>query len=308
MLKFFVALFWFLAVLLGPLPQPVYASDCSRTSVGLIPLEDLGPDTYQGIQGGLYPGGQSTPPDPYLQTGIVAGRAIQPIDGKVALVSLGMSNASQVFSGFQSLANTHPQKHPSIVLVNGAQGGVTSDEWANPSHSAWTTVDQRVTSAGLTRSQVRAIWMLHGLYPSQWPSTPFPARARTVTESYLTKIVLNAEARYPNLQQIHLSDLNYLGYTTMRPYPEPQLGYESGFSIKWLIEDRITGATSGRSWLGWGGRLWTDGSTARQDGLRWLCADVQSDGAHLSTAGRNKAGAELLESYLTDPTTPWFRR
>ena len=37
-----------------------------QTSVGFIPLTDLGAGTYQGYEGGLYPNGQNIPPPDYL--------------------------------------------------------------------------------------------------------------------------------------------------------------------------------------------------------------------------------------------------
>ena len=36
--------------------------DCSLTSTGIIPLNDLGPGRYQGFTAGLYPAGSDTPP------------------------------------------------------------------------------------------------------------------------------------------------------------------------------------------------------------------------------------------------------
>ena len=43
-----------LAVALTTSAAPVGASDCSKTSVGLTPLSDLGTGRYQGVEGGLY--------------------------------------------------------------------------------------------------------------------------------------------------------------------------------------------------------------------------------------------------------------
>ena len=42
----------------GSLP----AADCTGTSVGFLPLNDLGTGVYQGFQGGLYPGGSDVRP------------------------------------------------------------------------------------------------------------------------------------------------------------------------------------------------------------------------------------------------------
>ena len=42
---------------------PAWArSNCSGTSVGLVPIDDLGAGTYQSFQGGLYPGGANARP------------------------------------------------------------------------------------------------------------------------------------------------------------------------------------------------------------------------------------------------------
>src|SRR5919204_23036 len=36
-------------------------ADCSLTSTGLVPLNDLGPEKYSGVTGGLYPNGAKNP-------------------------------------------------------------------------------------------------------------------------------------------------------------------------------------------------------------------------------------------------------
>jgi len=54
--------------------------DFSRTSVGLIPLTDLGTATHEGFQGGLYPGGKNEPPAAYRQIGLGRARAVQPLN------------------------------------------------------------------------------------------------------------------------------------------------------------------------------------------------------------------------------------
>ena len=48
--------------LLAAAGSPDFASDCTQISVGKTPLNDLGTGTYQGQQGGLYPGGSNTRP------------------------------------------------------------------------------------------------------------------------------------------------------------------------------------------------------------------------------------------------------
>jgi len=53
--------------------------------------------------------------------------------------------------------------------------------------------------------------------------------------------------------------------------------------------------------------LWADGTTARSDGLTWLCSDLGSDFTHPSSSGISKVADQLLAFFKTDPTaTPWF--
>src|ERR1051326_6159472 len=82
------------------------ASDCSRTSTGMVPLNDLGTGLYLGqFQGGLYPNGFNAPPQAHAAEGLARAAAIQPLNtlgqpdanGKYVLLSIGMSNTTQEF-------------------------------------------------------------------------------------------------------------------------------------------------------------------------------------------------------------------
>src|SRR5438045_4699789 len=42
--------------------RPLLRADCSLTSTGIIPLNDLGPGSYDGFTAGLYPAGSNMPP------------------------------------------------------------------------------------------------------------------------------------------------------------------------------------------------------------------------------------------------------
>src|SRR5687767_12434641 len=82
----------------NPIPPP--GPDTTR-----IPLTDLGTGTYKGFMGGLYPNGSNVLPGTHSARGLVAARAIRPLDvngqpsasGKYVLMSMGMSNTSQEF-------------------------------------------------------------------------------------------------------------------------------------------------------------------------------------------------------------------
>src|SRR5258706_15072963 len=88
------------------LPARVIASNCAGTSTGLIPVTDLGTGFYQGLQGGLYPGGSNLRPSAHEAAGIAIANAIVPLDtlgspdpttGHAVFVSIGMGNCTQGF-------------------------------------------------------------------------------------------------------------------------------------------------------------------------------------------------------------------
>src|SRR2546427_9041503 len=59
----------------------VSASNCNGTSVpGLIPLNDLGNNTYQGLEGGLYPNASNSMPQSHSVAGLRLAKQIVPRD------------------------------------------------------------------------------------------------------------------------------------------------------------------------------------------------------------------------------------
>src|SRR5687767_14157257 len=70
-----------------------------------VPLNDLGPGTYLGFQGGLYPNGSNNMPAAHRSAGINKALRVRPVDtngtpnpnGKYVLLSIGMSNTTQEF-------------------------------------------------------------------------------------------------------------------------------------------------------------------------------------------------------------------
>ena len=75
--------------------------DPTRTSVGIIPLTDLGTGSYQSKQGGLYSGGFNVRPATHEAAGLALAQAIQPRDGNgipdstngtIGVIAVGISN------------------------------------------------------------------------------------------------------------------------------------------------------------------------------------------------------------------------
>jgi hypothetical protein len=286
------------------------AADCIRTSVGLVPLEDLGTGTYKGFGGGLYPGGTNVPPPAYLAAGLRAARSVVPRDaggapspdGRIVLLSIGMSNTTQEFQAFVRAAAVDRSVSPRVTLVDGAQGGHDAVRISDPAHAYWARIDERLARAGATRRQVQVAWVKQAIARE---SRPFPDDARGL-QGNLRTIVGILRARYPNLKVVYLSSRIYAGYATTPLNPEPY-AYESGFAVKWLVQERIAGRLAG-PWLGWGPYLWTDGTKGRRDGLEWTCDDVRADGTHPSPSGQAKVGGLLLRFLKSNPTARgWFR-
>ncbi|MEK6572468.1 MAG: hypothetical protein AABZ61_13925, partial [Bacteroidota bacterium] len=263
-LAFLLGLFLFLHI-------PARGQDCSKTSVSLIPINDLGSRFYKAYQGGLYPVGNNGRPAAHDSAGLALARSIQPLNpagivdilnGKFVLLSIGMSNATQEFSVFKIVADTDRTKNPKLVIVDGAQGGQTATIISNPAATFWAVVDQRLGSAGVTRQQVQVAWVKEA---DAGPTQPFPTHALTLQNKF-EAIARILRSRFPNIKIAYWSSRTYGGYATSTLNPEPY-AYESGFAVKWLIEKQINGDTSltysGGSprapWLAWGPYLWADG-------------------------------------------------
>ena len=287
----------------------VPTSDCTRTSVGITPLNDLAGGTYQGFEAGLYLGGNNYPPLDYKWMGRAHCSAVQPLDqngqpnanGRIVLLSIGMSNTTQEFSTFKTMADADPEKNPQLTIVDGAQGGQDAQIIRNPNAQFWTIVDQRLTTAGVSPAQVQTAWLKQAIGGE---NRLFPADALGLRDA-LRDIVAIMQTRYPNIRIIYFGSRIYAGYATTTLNPEPY-AFQSGFAVKWLIDEHINSNGDG-AWLAWGPYLWADGLVPRSDGLTWLCSDFQNDGTHPATTGRQKVAGLLLNFFKTDETArPWF--
>jgi hypothetical protein len=295
------------------------------------PLPDLGPGLYKGYEGGLYPDGQDTRPPAHEAYGEnLATNVIQPLDangnpdptnGKIVMISVGMSNTTQEFDGssnaFKPRADADPSKNPKLTIVDGAQGGKPASDWVDPNAPTWAVVDQRLAAAGVTPKQVEVAWVKQAdAYPNQYGA--FPAHAQHL-QSELAAIARNLHTRYPNVQIAYYSsrtmsysnDANGLN-------PEP-FAYEGGFSTKWLIQDQLGGDPNLNfdpskgpvvaPYLSWASYLWADGTNPRSDGFIWQKSDLQNDLTHPSPSGVKKVADQLLAFFKTDPiAAPWFLR
>jgi hypothetical protein len=276
-------------------------ADCTRTSTGLVPLPDLRTGTYRGFKGGLYPGGRNAPSAAYLKRGLAAAKLVRPVNGKIVVLSVGMSNTTQEFQAFMQLARPDSRVSRLVTVVDGAQGGQDATRVADAQAPFWSIVGERLTRAGATASQVQVVWLKEA---HARPTDPFPAHAQRLRRDLRT-IVGILRTRFRNLHLVYVSSRTYGGYASTPLNPEPY-AYESGFAVKWLVQDRIENRIRG-PWVGWGPYLWTDGERGRGDGFTWSCADTREDGTHPSDSGRRKVAELLLRHLTTDQTArSWF--
>jgi hypothetical protein len=292
-----------------------------------IPLTELGNSIYTrmdgtstGFAGGLYPNGENSRPANHEQSGIAIADTILPVDingnydpdnGKIIFLSIGMSNTNMEFETFQQMAQDDPNTNSKILFLNGALSSQTSDRWLDPNAITWQNIADRLNQYGLSPDQVQVVW----IKLTQTKGGDFPAKAQSL-ESDLKTIVRNLKSAYPNTKIAYLSSRIY-SYTYFRGLsPEPN-AYETGFSVKWLIEKQINGDSTLNfdpekgvvvaPYLSWGPYLWANGTTPRADGLVWFPEDFEFDCTHPSVSGRQKVGTKLLDFFKGDTTSkPWF--
>jgi hypothetical protein len=306
-------------------------ADCAYTNAGIIPLNELGFRTYSNFVGGLYPGGANTRPPGHEAAGLQIAQQIQPLDaignadtnnGKIVLLSLGMSNTTQEWASkgtnhFLRLATNDPSLNSRVRIVDGAIGGQDAVEWTNANAGTWDMViSQRLVAASVTTNQVQVLWLKQALAgPRNYGNFPLHAQA---LQNQLATILRIAKSKYPNLKLAYLSCRTRAYVSTPTALnPEPY-AFETAFADKWVIEDQILGRNNLNfdpargpvvaPWLSWGPYLWADGTIGRSDGFTWLCSDLESDFTHPSaTGGVPKVAQQLMAFCKTDPTaTPWF--
>jgi hypothetical protein len=329
------------AALAGAAPAAAKTSASSGTT--RIPLIDMGSQTYKGFSGGLYQNGSNSVPPDHARVGLSRAALIQPLDpggapsssGKIVLLSIGMSNTSDEWCGtagnctspspasFMGKAQASSSvNHSTLAIVNGAQGGQDAKTWTSPSAPNYDMVrNTRLAPLGLSERQVQVIWLKEA---DARPSLALPSASADAyaLERNLGAIARALAIRYPNLREVFLSSRIYGGYASSSLNPEPY-AYESGFSVKWLVQAQIHQMRNGgaavdpragdlnyngaSAWIAWGPYLWADGANPRSDGLRWLRSDFQNDGTHPSTSGIAKVSTMLMRFFMNSSFTKcWF--
>ncbi|MBV6499434.1 MAG: hypothetical protein CJBNEKGG_01890 [Prosthecobacter sp.] len=289
-----------------------------RAPDSLKPLTDMtAEDRYEDEDGGLYGKGSNEPPEALQEAAAEALKQVQPLDaegrpsdsGRVVLVSISMSNATQEFSVFKGIADQDPRKSDRLTLVDCAQGGQTMAAWAQPQGRPWPEAMSRLQKAGVTAQQVQVAWVkLANAGPSG-----SKAGHLSILESDTARVLHLLKQRFPNLRIAYLGSRIYAGHASTGLNPEPY-AYEGAFAVRHLILRQMAGdadLTPDKSpLLLWGPYLWAEGEKGRRfDDLKWLKEDFAADGTHPSGSGREKVARQLLEFFAASPyAKSWFVR
>ena len=322
-----------------PPPKPVVVGP--PTDTVRIPLTDLLARTYYGNAGGIYPGGINQPPADHDSVARTRRNSIKPLDvngdespfGKYVLVSIGMSNATQEWCSQTSgppcgawtfmgkAAADQGVNHYTLVIVNGAADGQDAPAWTSPTSPNYDRIKVgRLAPLGLSENQVQAAWVKLD-DPNPAVSLPVDTADAHILVTNLGQVLRALRVRYPYLRLVFLSSRIYGGYATTGLNPEPY-AYESGFSVKWVIESQINEMRGlpanpqagtldytkrAAPLILWGPYMWADGATPRSDGLAWLRTDFEADGLHPSQSGESKVSDKLLDFFKNSPYTRcWF--
>lgn len=293
-----------------------------RASVGFKPLTEMtADDRYKGEDGGLYGGGRNEPPESLAAAALQVTRAIQPLDtngnpsatGKIGLVSISMSNATQEFSRFRQLADADSEKSPHLQIVDCAQWGQTMARWADAGAVCWTKAERRSMSAHGSREQVQVAWVK---LANAGPSGELDIHGKQL-EQDTQAVLVNLTSNFPNLRIAYPGSRKYGGYADGRHNHEP-FAYEGAFVVRWLIQRQMKGdkdlnfaAENGAvcsPLLLWGPYFWGDGMTpCKSDGVIWERSDLVNDGTHPSDTGRQKVAEQLLTFFERDRfARTWF--
>lgn len=291
------------------------------------PLTELGLETYTRMDGqvteftgGLYPDGSNVRPAEHEAAGQALAAQIVPLDvegrpdpleGKIGLLSIGMSNTDMEFGAFIEMVRQNPQVNSHLALINGAQPNRTAERWVDPLAPPWMEIERRLERQRLSAAQVQVAWIKQ----THTRGGDFPAKAQAL-QSDLEAIARNLRAKFPNLKLAFFSSRTRSYMIERGLSPEP-VAFEGGFAVKWMIEKQINGdaglnydpamGDAAVPYLSWGPYLWIDGTQPRLDGRVWLAEDLRSDCTHPSQAGTRKVAEMLFEFFSTDSLTrSWF--
>lgn len=311
---------------------------CDNDSSGLIPLIDLGPGTYLGKQGGLYPGGLNyeNTTSAHYKKGKNFAKNLKPLDslgnisyekGVVLMAGFGPSVPGHLMDEFvpivRDTADTEFITNICFDAINMCAGGKGLDYAIGPdSTKYWKQMKNKIEEKGYKVEQLQVGWMyFNDKYDSTGVPSSFPETPERIVDD-LTFYLHELLEHYPNLKIVFISGRHYGGFadSTLDQYPaisEPS-SYWNNFAVKWLIERQITGspelkyfgANINSPFISWGPFYWSDGNIPRAtDGVLYQCSDFSStDGFHLTDSTYVRDATTLMDFIYNSAFSKYYVR
>lgn len=243
---------------------------------------------------------------------------VTPVQNKIGLVCIGMSNASmecEHFRQFVISARQAGQVNLQVVVVNCAVGSRAIEHWNDPTYDSelWLAcLNQKVPAAGLTRDQVRVVWhkaaSAFTMHNGQVrPPYPDPNADYFMFYQSLDRFAKRLTHFMPAVQAVYVTARSYGGFALNPARGEP-LSFESGLALnQWLADN----PQAGTAWYGWGPYIWAPDCTTgvtNDSGVCYERTDYLDDGVHPTPAGRAKVTAMLHThfsryAWYTPPTS-----
>jgi len=304
--------------------------------MSLVDMQDtvryLETPTFEGYEGGLYPGGSNEIPIAHKRRGIQISKTLLPLDtlgnvdfenGKVVFAGLGASTAGNTWNHFVDKVESEPGINPCLQVVNGCQGAKGLEIMIDTANLKWywyENVLPKLYDQGVTPEQVQAIWIRSA--SKEDTIMEFPLFPNAIADKYAALMPILQDT-FPNIKLAFVSGFFYGGYAdTAKAFYDVVVepgSYWTNYSVKWLVERQISGDTTlvyrgadrKSPWIGWGPHTWSDGTRANTyDSLFWDCElDFAPDGGgyHLTNAGKDKDSDLMMEWAKTNPVTKrWF--
>lgn len=236
-------------------------------------------------------------------------------DGVIGVVCIGMSNANQECTDFQTRLRGEyaAAVNPAVRVVNCAVGGHAIERWIDPAYDGtlWTPcIAQRLPQAGVRLDQVRVIYHKAAdqfTTGSGNQALPLYPTAGSDYENFVRNLQTfsaRVQGKFPQVQAVYTSSRSYGGFAGSPTRGEP-LSYEEGHALNtWLAAHRTVDGV----WYGWGPYLWAPSCTSGVRNAGGVCYDREdyvSDGIHPSASGEAKISALIHARFLKET---WYRR
>jgi len=239
--------------------------------------------------------------------------AVTAVNGIIAVVCVGMSNASQECADFilRRDGQYAAEIDPAVRVVNCAVGGHAIERWIDPAYDdvLWDAcIGNRLPAAGVQLDQVRVIYHKAANQFTSGQGGPLPGYPAPGSdyENFLANLTLFAarvKAEFPAVQAVYTSSRSFGGFAGNPGRGEP-LSYEEGHALNtWLRDNPAVAGV----WYGWGPYLWApgcDSGITNKGGICYDRADYVADGVHPAPPGLAKISA-LIHARLR--AEAWYR-